>query len=113
MSRFRDLCLSLYHNNQMSLLLKSYSTHHIFLESDSKVIKDLLWGRRFVKNTNENKNNNDNDNEDSQESEPLAVILINTMFHLLFLPDFTIEDPNVDFNESDINSIEFKTSLMW
>ena len=41
------------------------------------------------------------------------MILINTMFHLLFLPDFTIEDPNVDFNESDINSMEFKTSLMW
>ena len=41
------------------------------------------------------------------------MILVNTIFHLLFLPDFTIEDPDVDFNESDINTMEFKAALMW
>jgi hypothetical protein len=47
------------------------------------------------------------------EREPLAVVLINSIFHMLFLPDFTIEDPNVDFREEDINSKEFKAALMW
>jgi hypothetical protein len=35
------------------------------------------------------------------------------MFHLLFLPDFTVEDPNMEFSENDINTAEFKTTLMW
>jgi hypothetical protein len=51
--------------------------------------------------------------ETTVESEPLAVILVNAMFHLLFLPDFTIEDPHIDFNVGDINSKEFKSALMW
>jgi hypothetical protein len=36
---------------------------------------------------------------DVRESEPLAVVLVNAMFHLLFLPEFTIEDPKIDFSE--------------
>ena len=36
---------------------------------------------------------------DARESEPLAVVLVNAMFHLLFLPEFTIEDPKIDFSE--------------
>jgi len=35
----------------------------------------------------------------SARREPLAVILVNALLHMLFLPDFTIEDPNVDFGE--------------
>lgn len=81
------------------------------LESDNKIIKELLWNRRFVKGAAENAKNEEG--EDTRESEPLAVILVNTVFHLLFLPDFTIEDPNVEFNESDINTPEFKAALMW
>lgn len=50
---------------------------------------------------------------ETHEPEPLAVILVNTLFHLLFLPDFTIEDPNIDFTESDIQTPEFKSALMW
>jgi hypothetical protein len=30
-----------------------------------------------------------------------------------FVLDFTIEDPNVDFNEEDVRSQEFKSALMW
>ena len=52
-------------------------------------------------------------NYDTQESEPLAVILINTLFHILFLPDFTIEDPHIEFVETDATSNEFRSSLMW
>ncbi len=51
--------------------------------------------------------------DEFQESEPLAVILVNTIYHLLFLPDFTIEDPNVDFNENDVDTPAFKSALMW
>lgn len=92
------------------------------MESDSKVVKDLLWGRRFVKSapgTSEDASNASHDSKDvnhpppEQESEPLAVILVNTMFHLLFLPDFTIEDPNLEFSENDVNSPEFKKAIMW
>ena len=52
-------------------------------------------------------------NYDTQESEPLAVILINTLFHILFLPDFTIEDPHIEFVETDATSNEFRSALMW
>jgi hypothetical protein len=53
------------------------------------------------------------DAESTQELEPIAVVLINSVYHLLFLPDFTIEDPNMDFKESDLLSHRFKTALMW
>ena len=49
----------------------------------------------------------------TQEGEPLAVILVNAIFHLLFLPDFTIEDPQKDFSDEDIHTQEFKNALMW
>jgi hypothetical protein len=85
------------------------------LETESKVIKDLLWNRRFVKGTPEEAAAGESEvvSEEVRESEPLAVILVNTIFHLLFLPDFTIEDPNVEFNENDVNTQEFKAALMW
>ena len=47
------------------------------------------------------------------ETEPLAVILVNALFHLLFLPEFSIEDPHLEFTEEDINSKEFRAALMW
>ena len=94
-------------------------------------VKELLWSKRLIRNipsektgiiTEENKEEpkttatnqeNPEKGEEFSESEPLAVILINTMYHLLFLPDFTIEDPNVDFNEDDVNTAAFKNALMW
>jgi hypothetical protein len=104
----------------------------ILLEDDVKYAKDLMWSKRFVSRsgkqsvkdcseettgTSDEVAKDDNDTDDSdgtvQESEPLAVILVNTLFHLLFLPDFTIEDPNVEFNENDVHSKEFKSALMW
>lgn len=85
--------------------------------TSAKYIKELMWGRRTELksplNSEEESKTEVNQEEDLQESEPLAVILVNTIFHLLFLPDFTIEDPDVDFNESDINTKEFKAALMW
>ena len=41
---------------------------------------------------------------DVRETEPLAVVLVNAMFHLLFLPEFTIEDPKLDFSEVRLTS---------
>jgi len=79
------------------------------LESNSREVKDLLWSRNYM-----NRSSQSHMTEDApQDSEPLAVILVNTLFHLLFLPDFTVEDPNMEFSESDINTKEFKTALMW
>ena len=86
------------------------------LESNSKTIKDLLWSRRAVgkaASASESGAKSNGSEEETHDSEPLAVILVNTLFHLLFLPDFTIEDPNMEFNENDINTTEFKTALMW
>jgi len=89
------------------------------LETETKFVKDLLWGRRFLKSSpserdeDEIKSSTVADGAESQESEPLAVILVNTLFHLLFLPDFTIDDPNVEFSTNDVNSPEFKSALMW
>lgn len=51
--------------------------------------------------------------EEAAESEPLAVILVNTIYHLMFLPDFTIEDPATEFTENDIYTPAFKAALMW
>jgi hypothetical protein len=78
------------------------------LESKSKAVKEMLWSRKFTSKTAE-----DAESEAIHSSEPLAVILINTLFHLLFLPDFTVEDPNIEFSEADIDTKEFKTALMW
>ena len=46
--------------------------------------------------------------------EPLGVVLVNSVLHLLFLPDFTIEDPQIDFNNPNVSyTQEFKNALMW
>lgn len=97
------------------------------IESKSKAIMDLMWGKQTKKEVTDAQKPTDDTKEESKEhdaekkdaefeaheTEPLAVILINAMFHLLFLPDFTIEDPNMDFNEEDLHSQEFKSALMW
>ena len=41
-------------------------------------------------NTKNNDNNNNSAGEETEETEPLAVILVNAIFHLLFLPGKTI-----------------------
>jgi hypothetical protein len=101
------------------------------LEADSKTVRDLCWQKQIVPRsaaataaatpetspaataTSSTTGNLGAGAEEVVESEPLAVILVNAMFHLLFLPDFTIEDPHIDFREEDINSKEFKNALMW
>ena len=55
----------------------------------------------------------DDTSNSHQDTEPLAVILVNTIFHLLFLPDFTIEDPDTNFKEEDLQSEDFKSALVW
>ena len=77
---------------------------------------EVFWGKQVQASTTKSKSNTSEEQEDvvaSVESEPLAVILVNALFHLLFLPDFTIEDPAVDFAAEDANSKEFKGALMW
>lgn len=76
-------------------------------EDDSQTVTESVSGSETAPN------GGGDDNEEFQESEPLAVILVNTIYHLLFLPDFTIEDPNVDFSESDVDTPAFKSALMW
>lgn len=78
------------------------------LESKSKAVGNLLWSRNTLGNSGSSVVDGN-----PHDSEPLAVILVNTLFHLLFLPDFTIEDPNMTFEEGDINTQAFKTALMW
>lgn len=82
--------------------------------STNRTIKEMLWSRRKVKLPSKSgEEGGEAKDEEVQESEPLAVILVNTIFHLLFLPDFTIEDPDVEFREEDINTMAFKAALMW
>jgi len=97
------------------------------LESESKIVRSLCWARQYPSkaegaragegNENDGETNGQSIEEEAPaqeaEIEPLAVILINSIFHLLFLPDFTIEDPNTDFNEDDLQTQQFKTALMW
>lgn len=98
------------------------------LESNSKVVKDMFWARQRVAKrkmeiapaspapgpaASPSPTAAAAAEEEFQDTEPVAVILVNAMLHLLFLPDFTIEDPNVDFNEEDIKTSEFKSALMW
>ena len=85
---------------------------------ESKFVKQLLWGRRVLRSDKPGEYNikdskDENGGTSKQDLEPLAVILVNTIFHLLFLPDFTIEDPNVEFTEADVNTVAFRTALMW
>jgi hypothetical protein len=97
------------------------------IESPEQMMKDLLWNKRLVKSIQHQAVAPKADGEEQkepqtlasasgdeyQESEPLGVILVNTVFHLLFLPDFTIEDPNVEFSENDVDSPAFKQALIW
>ena len=53
-------------------------------------------------NTTSHGPSDDDEAAEHHDTEPVAVILVNAMLHLLFLPDFTIEDPNVDFTEDDV-----------
>ena len=87
------------------------------LESDSESAKNLCWRRQVVPKTQatplsdlatngtipshgeDGENEKTEPVEEMRESEPLAVVLVNAIFHLLFLPEFTIEDPKVDFSE--------------
>ncbi|KAJ1389475.1 high-temperature-induced dauer-formation protein-domain-containing protein, partial [Ochromonadaceae sp. CCMP2298] len=81
------------------------------METNSPTMKELLWSRRT--NVKPDSTNNLETADESDSSEPLAVILVNTIFHLMFLPEFTVEDPNTEFTESDIHTPEFKSALMW
>lgn len=85
------------------------------LESKTEFVRELLWNKKFVKNLQDEAAEGKPESPVShqQETEPLAVILVNTLFHLLFLPEFTIEDPNVEFSETDIDTPAFKSALMW
>lgn len=86
------------------------------LETDSRIVQELLWSKRYVKNIQSAALENGEEQvgpDDFQESEPLAVILVNTLFHLMFLPDFTIDDPNTEFVDSDVETPAFKNALMW
>lgn len=60
------------------------------LEKEDKQIRDLFWSRQIAPMKPQDMGDNDNENtlsgNDLQDSEPLAVILINSLFHLLFLP---------------------------
>jgi hypothetical protein len=105
------------------------------IESDQPYIRDLFWKRRTqtldaqqpsdMKSGGGVKDGGGGPPENSptrevegeaaagQDLEPLAVVLVNSAYHLLFLPDFTIEDPNMDFKESDLLTHRFKSALMW
>lgn len=95
------------------------------LESEEQYIQDLFWKRRVVVSPGEEKSaggpavttsspsSETGEAAAEQDLEPLAVVLVNAVYHLLFLPDFTIEDPNMDFKESDLLSHRFKSALMW
>lgn len=101
----------------------------IMTETDSTFVRKLLWKRQEIPVSEDqaahgealetkegdavSTGQGEGEQPAVQETEPLAVILINTLFHLLFLPDFTMEDPNTDFTEADIGTIEFKSALMW
>ena len=107
------------------------------LESNSEFAKNLCWQKQLVQkekpavgasidgNSTHTSSSSGGTEEfavtgesttttgQTQEGEPLAVILVNAIFHLLFLPDFTIEDPQKDFSDEDIHTQEFKNALMW
>lgn len=101
----------------------------IMLECDAKLVKDLFWNRQKSQRPKSSTDTQADSVVTSDgttnlatevvetitevDTEPLAVILVNSIFHLLFLPDFTIDDPNIDFNEEDLQTQQFKTAIMW
>lgn len=77
------------------------------LETDSQSVRELFWNKQIIPKVaasaveddakedggggiDESRNgaasNEEDVGEDLQETEPLAVILVNSIFHLLFLP---------------------------
>jgi hypothetical protein len=67
------------------------------LEKKSQSINELFWNKQVIPrppqapsgNGNEEDKGGESDTDELQETEPLAVILVNSMFHLLFLPGHT------------------------
>jgi hypothetical protein len=80
------------------------------LESDSQSVRELFWNKQVIPKaaatlTDEDAKEDgagvddsrngaavaeDEATEDLQETEPLAVILVNSIFHLLFLPGISL-----------------------
>lgn len=71
----------------------------------SSFIHDMLWNRQKLpktistdsgddesKGTHSSSANDTHDNNEHIETEPLAVVLVNAMFHLLFLPGLCSDD---------------------
>jgi hypothetical protein len=94
------------------------------LENDSEMIQNLCWKRQAphkriakeksadeLKDNGEEGSENEEEGEEegqNRENEPLADVLVNAVFHLLFLPEFTIEDSKIDFTEADLDTQEFR-----
>lgn len=69
------------------------------LQVNSKPTKEIFWSKqRIIKHpksppmdTTGSASPAQSVEEEYEDTEPMAVILVNAMLHLLFLPDFTIE----------------------
>lgn len=88
----------------------------VMLETNHKEVHELLWSRSKTEQPLDDGAAHGGERKEEaevQEAEPMAVILINTLYHLLFLPEFSIDEPDVEFNETDVNTQEFKSALMW
>jgi hypothetical protein len=55
------------------------------LEKKSQPINQLFWNKQVIPKPSQTGDEAEESGE-IQETEPLAVILVNSMFHLLFLP---------------------------
>jgi hypothetical protein len=61
------------------------------LENKSQTMNELFWSKQVIPKSTplvegEEVEGKTAPEEEFQETEPLAVILVNSMFHLLFLP---------------------------
>lgn len=66
------------------------------LEKKSQSINELFWNKQVIPKPphHNEEEKGDDSSEELQETEPLAVILVNSMFHLLFLPGTTLASPS-------------------
>ncbi len=86
-----SLCFTVYFDQALNCARVLARIVPFLLENENSYIRDLFWNRQTPPiSADEKQANEDGENEDAlndgPDTEPLAVILINSLFHLLFLP---------------------------
>ena len=87
-------------------------------KGDEPFVNDMFWNEGHallldydVKQAEED---GEEDEDEEEKEEPLAVVLISSIYRLLFLPGFTVDANVLSLFEDEANSThDLRTALLW